>query len=46
MGAIAAGMDDAFGDSFVVKVEELFAEMKVLKEYGPPGTDSQGVLVI
>jgi hypothetical protein len=39
-------MNDAFGDSLVVKVEDFFAEMEVFEERRPAGPDLQRVLII
>ena len=44
--AVAASVDDAFGDSLVVEVEDLLAELEVLQQYGPRAPDGQRVLVV
>src|ERR1043165_8452360 len=46
MGAEAPRMHNALGDALVIKVEDLLAEMKILKRRRPPAPDSQRVLVV
>jgi hypothetical protein len=46
MGAEAARVDDALGDALVIEMENLFAEMKVLKRGWPPRPDAQRVLIV
>ena len=46
VGAVAAGVHDAFGDALVVEVEDLLAEVEVLEQRGPTVSRSQRVLVV
>src|ERR1051325_5517903 len=46
MGAEPACMHDALGDALVIKVEDLLAEMKILKCRRPAAADSQRILVV
>src|ERR1044071_2017137 len=46
MGAEPACMHDALGDALVIKVEDLLAEMKILKCRRPAASDSQRILVV
>ena len=46
MGAEAAGMNDALGDSLMIEVEDLFAEVKVFERRGATRTDPERVLVV
>jgi hypothetical protein len=44
--AIAAGMDDALGNAFVVEVEDLLAEMRILEQHRPARAIFEAVLVV
>ncbi len=44
--AEAAGVHDALGDAFVVEVEDLLAEVKVLEQRRAAVADAQRVLVV
>jgi hypothetical protein len=46
MGSNAAGVDDTFGDPFVVKVEDLLAEVKGLEQRRSTSRRPQRVLVV
>jgi hypothetical protein len=46
MGCISSGVDDSLRNTLMVKMEDLFAEVKVFEESGASGTDLQAVLVI
>src|ERR1043165_5086756 len=46
MGAEAPRMHNALGDALVIKVEDLLAEMKILKRRRPAAPDSQRILVV
>jgi hypothetical protein len=46
MGAVAAGVDDALRNAFVVEVKDLLSEMKVVDECRAARADAQGILVI
>ena len=44
--AVAAGVDDSFGNALVVEVEDLLPEVEVLERRRAPRADAQGVLVV
>ena len=46
MRAVAARMDDAFGNSLVVEVENLLAEMEILESRRASRADLQRVLIV
>ena len=46
MDAGAAGVDDAFGDAFVIEVCDFFAKDEVFEERRPVGIGSKRVLIV
>ena len=44
--AVAAGMNDALGDSLVVEMEDLLAEMEVFEQRRPARPDLERILVV
>ena len=46
MRSETAGMNDPLGDTLMVEVEELLAEVKVFERGGPACSDLKGILVI